>query len=136
MSKGGLFTIDAIIAAPILLMLLVTSTYYLQTSLQGRWDDVVLVRTNYDLGLSLDRSGILATNNETLIEDTLDHLAQDNMLVGVKVWRYRYLSGQLSLMDMKEYGDTVDGEDFMTETFVSSDPYGWYYMVKVRVKRR
>ncbi|MFH1055654.1 MAG: hypothetical protein V1744_06135 [Candidatus Altiarchaeota archaeon] len=135
MRRGLVFTADGILAVSAALVLAVGSFLYIQDVNRSQWNDVNMMRTAYDLGLALDRDGILPSNNRTLIEDMLKKTMPDNMNVSLQIQRYYFVEGNLSLIDSRRYGQDVGG-NHMTQRVVSTDPKGGYYITDVRVGLR
>jgi len=135
MSRGAVFTTDSIIATSILMILLVGATYYIQESYTSRWNDVNMVRGAYDIGLALDEAGIISSGNDTLINDILNRTRQKNTAVSINVDRYRYIDGNLTLLEQSQYGDDIT-DNHMTQKVMSTDSDGDYYITLIRVGPR
>jgi len=136
--KGIVLTIDATVAATVMLALIISSTYYIQSALTSRWEDVNLVRTAYDIGLTLDEAGILASDDDALIDATLAEVKQNNVNVSMNREMYHYIGGgnqNLSFIKTEHFGDSVD-EDFATVAVVSQDDLGSYYLTRIKVSHK
>ncbi len=139
MRKGIVLTVDATIAATVFLVLIIASTYYIQSALTSRWEDVNLVRTAYDIGLTLDETGALSSGNGTLINSRLAEVKQSNVNVSMNREMYHYLDDggyqNLSFIKTEHFGDSVE-EDYATVTVESQGESGNYYLTRIKVSHR
>ena len=136
MRKGQVFVTDSVLAAFVLSLLTVTSVFYLQDAYKAsRWNDVNMMRTAYDIGVALDRSDVIASNNRTVINRTLYRLMPKNARVALALHRYHYVQGNLSQMESVAYGDAIE-DNYVTQRITSADTTGGYYAADIKVAPR
>ena len=135
MKKGVVFTTDAALALTVTLLVLAVTLHYIRDADMSRWSDLNMMRVAYDLGLALDREGVLASNNRTLVEGRLNRTSPPNYAVHLSVERYVFVNGTSHLVGVNGYGETSEG-DRMTEKIISSDSVGGYYLTYVGVALR
>ncbi len=133
MSRGVVFITDSVIATGIMAVMLTASLYYIMDSQKSRWTDVSLIKTAYDMGITLDQSGVIAGKNETEINATFYALTPDNMVAHMRVDRYHYINNSLSLVQSTEYGSEIEG-DKMEQRLISSDGRNGFYKMDLTVR--
>jgi len=133
--KGLAFTTDGILATTVALTVMLSTIYAIQAANRNDKHDLASVKTAYDIGLAFDRAGILASNNETLITQALENYRPDNMNVSLHITRYAWTHGNLTVVNLREYGN-VQSESYTTQQVVSADGRGGYYVTRVRVGLR
>jgi hypothetical protein len=125
MSRGFVFTTDGVLAVTVALTLAAASLYYIQEAGRGGWDEAAMVRSADDIGLALDREGLLGSDNMTLLEAALNGSRPNNYAAGLRVSRYVPVNGTLMLVSVQTAGDYPAG-DRVTQRFVSMGRQGVY----------
>ena len=135
MKKGVIFTTDSALAVTVALTMATVSLTYIQDGNTSRFRDVTIVRTAHDMGLSLDRAGILSSNNASSIEYALNMTKPANTRASVEINRYLYLNGTMHLLTSRTYGEKVEGY-CASATVMSIDKCGGYYISYLKVGLR
>jgi hypothetical protein len=133
MRRGFLFSTDAAFAATIALVAVATALYYSVEMPRDTYRSLNLMRTANDIGLSMDKSGALASNNQTLIGEILAQTTPSNMVSNIEVQRYYQISGSFEVVSVIRQGESHIETDYLTQEFISNDMMGGYYMTKIRV---
>lgn len=132
MRRGIVLTTDSVMALMLALVFAGATLLYVRSQEGSRFSELNLVRTAYDIGFSLDRTGALASNNRTVIETALNATKPGNLLAAATVERYVFAGNVPLLFDRRRYGDEMTG-DRLTEKVVSSDGNGILYLARVEV---
>jgi hypothetical protein len=125
MMKGAVFTSDSILAAAVALSALTAFFLYTGDSGSTGWDDVRQVRAAYDIGLAIDRAGVLSSNNDSLIEVELGKAKPQGIAAHLDVERYADVNGTLQLLSVRGYGDEI-GDERTSGTVLSAQQDGVY----------
>ncbi len=136
MKKGFVFTTDAVFAVMIAMVIAATTSYYIFDIPQNPYRRASLMRAANDIGLSLDRGGILSSNNKTLITKMLNLTTPSNMVSNVEIQRYYEVGGNFTVIQVIRCGEDDIETNYLTQEVISTDMKGGYYNTRVRVGLR
>lgn len=91
--KGFIFTLDVTFAAIVLALFLLTLVYFSGTLKTNNYDLYTLQKLGGDTLIVLDKSNVLSTLNETIIENKLNNMLPDNYGWNMGIYSYTYSNG-------------------------------------------
>lgn len=104
-NRGFVFTTDATIAAFLMVFVVSTVAYLSLQASVDPYGSVQLERLGGDALVVLERSNVLSSGNESLINDTLNATLSSGIGRHVKVETFWYVGSSFNLINTSEYGD-------------------------------
>jgi len=133
MTRGFLFTYDAAFGLCMALAVSAACLHHVQGAGGYGSRHEELVRSAVDIGLSLDRSGVLSSA-DVAIESELNLTCPRNYATSVVVGRYLPENGSFRLLETRRFGGELSGDRAYSRTLSYSK--GRLYVVDVGVGLR
>jgi len=95
MKKGFVLTLDATMAAFLVLTILAYANYLVNESEVTQWSEYTLLSTGYDITTMLYHTGALQTGNVSLIESSLNQALPANYVMRIQIDSSQNIGGML-----------------------------------------
>jgi len=95
MNKGFVLTLDAAVAAFLVLTILAYANYLVNESEVTQWSEYNMLSTGYDVATMLCHTGAFQTLNASLIENSLQQALPANYAMRIQVDSYQNIGGVL-----------------------------------------
>ncbi len=106
-NKGFIFSIDAAVALFVMVLALVTVSYFSYQAEKSPYIKLQLERTAYDVLMVLDARGLLQSANASLIGEGLNESLPSNADAHLTISTYYKDTGGFNLMEISDYGSEI-----------------------------